>query len=246
MLVRLLQWNVWYLEELDRIARQVEELSPDILCLQELCTNSSVNPGVSTGHELAARLGLRSFIQTAQTWTGWNKDSQENGILSRFPLERTASVFIREPGARESRDFSQEGRVYLEADLNIDGHKLTVGTTHLSYSHGFKRTEARSAEYARLLSLLKARKGFVFTGDLNSPPDSEIVQELSTRYVNCGPSFSACTWTTKPFECSGFVETGLNWRLDYVFASSDIKVVSSRIVETQVSDHLPILTELEL
>jgi endonuclease/exonuclease/phosphatase family metal-dependent hydrolase len=34
--------------------------------------------------------------------------------------------------------------------------------------------------------------------------------------------------------------------LDYIFASKDIKVASSEIVNTDYSDHLPILVELEI
>ena len=246
MIITLLQWNVWYLEKLDRIAEQIQKLSPDILCLQELSTKTEVNPGVSTGHALARYFEMHSFVKTAQTWVGWHKDSQENGILSRFPMRKTSSTFIRAPGPEESRDFTTEGRVYLQAEIDIEGRFITVGTTHLSYSHRFESSEPKRQEYAKLLSLLAPRERFIFAGDLNSPPESEIVRELSDRYLHAGPPVSGNTWTTKPFDCNGFVETGLSWRLDYVFASPDMRVVTSRLVDTEVSDHLPILIEIEV
>ena len=52
------------------------------------------------------------------------------------------------------------------------------------------------------------------------------------------------TWTTKPFDYGGFAETELRWRLDYAFATPDLEITSAKIVETEYSDHLPILVEL--
>ena len=43
----------------------------------------------------------------------------------------------------------------------------------------------------------------------------------------------------------GFEEKELRWRLDYVFASKNIKVLSSQIIPTEWSDHLPVLVECE-
>jgi endonuclease/exonuclease/phosphatase (EEP) superfamily protein YafD len=54
------------------------------------------------------------------------------------------------------------------------------------------------------------------------------------------------TWTTKPFDYGDFSEHGLNWLLDYVFAAADIKIVSSEIISTEYSDHLPILVTFEI
>lgn len=61
-----------------------------------------------------------------------------------------------------------------------------------------------------------------------------------------GPDFAQSTWTTKPFSFMGFEENELKWRLDYIFASKQIKVLSSNIIPTEYSDHLPIFAECEL
>ncbi len=89
---------------------------------------------------------------------------------------------------------------------------------------------------------------FIFTGDLNSIPNSFTVKSILTKtnLRNAGPDFDQKTWTTKPFNYHGFSENNLNWRIDYTFVSKDIKVVSSEIVDTDLSDHLPILTVIEV
>ncbi|MBX7142968.1 MAG: endonuclease/exonuclease/phosphatase family protein [Oligoflexia bacterium] len=246
MLLKLLQWNVWYLEKLQRVEQFLKSVDADILCLQELATNTKANPGIATGSELARRLGYYSHIEAAQRWVGFERDSQENGILSKFPFLSTRSVFVSPPGDPDIRDYGKEGRVYVEGVVDVEGTKLTIGTTHLTFAPRFEVTEAKRKEEAVLLSNLGDQPNFIFAGDLNSVPSSPIVAELCSRFVSCGPPFSRNTWTTKDFDYQGFKETALNWRLDYVFASRNIKVCSSKILDTNVSDHLPILVEFEI
>ena len=37
------------------------------------------------------------------------------------------------------------------------------------------------------------------------------------------------TWTTKHFSYNGFTETELNWKLDYIFTTKDIKVKETKV-----------------
>lgn len=83
-------------------------------------------------------------------------------------------------------------------------------------------------------------------GDFNSAPDSSTIKKIETRLKAIGPDYSELTFTTKPFQHEAFRVDGLEWRLDYIFATSDIKVLSSKIIETDYSDHLPILAEIEV
>lgn len=99
----------------------------------------------------------------------------------------------------------------------------------------------------RLLDFFEGHRGnFVFTGDLNLSPDSRFLKYIEKYVKNCGPAYDEHTWTTKPFSYNGFEEDELRWRLDYVFATQDIVVLSSEIIQTNYSDHLPILVEIEV
>lgn len=86
----------------------------------------------------------------------------------------------------------------------------------------------------------------IFTGDLNVAPNTESIRQIEKRLVHCGPDYRKPTWTTKPFSYNGFEEDKLRWRLDYAFATKDIKVINSKIIKTKHSDHLPILIEIEI
>ena len=113
----------------------------------------------------------------------------------------------------------------------------------------FHITDHRKKEIDNLVEILKTKeKDFVFAGDLNSIPKSYALQEIERikTLKNPGPDFKENTWTTKPFDYHGFKEDKLNWRIDYVFLTTDLKVMDSQIMRTDISDHLPILLEIEI
>lgn len=63
---------------------------------------------------------------------------------------------------------------------------------------------------------------------------------------NIGRDYDQKTWTTKPFSYNGFEANTLDWRLDYIFGSSDMVVNSSEMLQTEFSDHLPVIVELNI
>ncbi len=238
----VLQWNVLYTEQGDKILRLIKQIGADIVCLQELTQNSIANPNRDLPSEIAA-LGYRSYYEAT--------DSQPdltigNGIFSKFPLSdcRTTYVSHADP---QNTDYSQYNRAYIEAELDVGDAQLTVGTAHLSYTPRFKFFPGKRAESERFIEVLRPKqRRYLLTGDLNATPDSSLIQELSKILVPAGPDYSEKTWTTKPFEMHGFAADTLDWRLDYMFTSHDVKVLSSEVVATDYSDHLPILVKVQL
>jgi endonuclease/exonuclease/phosphatase family metal-dependent hydrolase len=247
MTFKLLQWNIWFEEELENVVSLLEQVDADVICLQELTVNSKLHPGVNFPVMIAQRLKLHSFFKESQSWErDGQKEIQGNGIFSKQPILETDFKFLRE-GVFNTRDFSKEGRVYLEVKVRVGESILLVGTTHLSYTHKFKESIVKEKEVSKLLDILQDKKGnFVFTGDLNAPPDSSTIKGIEKFLRNCGPDCDQKSWTTKAFNYNDFKENHLNWRLDYVFGTEDMRVKSARILETSYSDHLPILVELDV
>ena len=243
--MKLLQWNIWYQEDIKNVVALLRDINPDIICLQELTIgHPEFNKGIDTPKFIAEELGFHFYFKEAH-------DDPENifgsGIFSRYPIVKNSFSLIREPkGTYDTHQhFSDQGRVYIECDIDIDGKLITVGTTHMSYTDGFSPDHEKDAEADNLVKILSTKKeNYVFAGDLNALPDSYTISEVSKILKNAGPSFEESTWTTKPFNYNGFVADKLKWRLDYCFTTPDVKVDSARIVDTEYSDHLPILIEI--
>jgi endonuclease/exonuclease/phosphatase family metal-dependent hydrolase len=244
MTVSILQWNIWYQEDITRVAEFIKQHSPDIICLQELTIGFPGRDIKDTPAHLADQLGYNYHHKELpiESTTG-EPLMLANGIFSRFAITDQRSVWINEP--KSGGGYNDEYRAYVEVTLEINGKQLHIGTTHMSYTHRFELTDSKRAETDRLVEeLRKHDTNFVFAGDLNAPPDSYTINKLSEILRGAGPDYGQKTWTTKPFAYNGFEETGLNWRLDYIFTSKDLQAKSADILTTDYSDHLPILVTL--
>ncbi len=245
MEISVLQWNVWYNEDLQKIADFLVQHPADILCLQEL-TIGHVPYADKTPEYLAEKLGYHCYYKEIPIETTAGKGiTLASAILSKFPISASRFVWINEP--RSGGGYSDEYRAYVEVTLEINDQKVTLATTHLSYTDRFQPTAQKAKETANLVALLRQHtQNFIFTGDLNAPPDSPTIQAISEHLQNAGPEITQKTWTTKPFDYNGFHEKDLNWRLDYVFATPDLRVTNAQIISTTTSDHLPILAKFTL
>jgi len=248
MQIKLLQWNILYKEKIENIVKVIKELNPDVICLQELGINCKYNPSIpNTAEYVKEQLGLNAFFEEAQRWKNDEEmDAIGNGIFTHFPIIKTSSHFVQNQ-VKEFTDYSHEGRIYIEAHIQLDSKAITIGTTHLSYVHRFEITEEKKREVDNLIQIIKDKKeNYIFTGDLNSTPGSYTITELNKSLHNCSPAYDQNTWTTKPFDYQGFKEDRIRWRLDYIFATQDTKCISSEIIKTEYSDHLPVLAILEV
>lgn len=243
-LFSLLQWNIWYKEDIKNIVSFLKEHPTDIICLQELIINHPVQSIENTPAFVAEQLGYHYYHKEIPLRDVDGKLIKiANGIFSRFPITDSHFVWINE--TKGDGGYDDEYRAYVEVTLNIDGTPYYIGTTHMSYTHRFEPTPNKQRETDALIKeLRKHNRNFIFTGDLNATPGSYTITSVSNVLQNAGPDFSEKTWTTKPFSYNGFEETKLNWRLDYVFTTPDVNVALSQILKTDYSDHLPVRVEI--
>jgi len=242
MKISILQWNVWFKESADNILEELKRFDADIVCLQELTKDSLVNPGRDLEAEIASLGYQPAYALTIDR----SHHQMGNGIFSKFSILSERQVYVQheEPG---STDFSRENRIYQEVTLDIPHRNLTIGTVHLSYTDTFVETKSKNDEFTKFLSAIKPNKeNFVVTGDFNALPVSSYLSRISKQLQHAGPDFTEATWTTKPFEHYDFAADSLDYRLDYVFTTPDVKVVESKVLQTEFSDHLPILVTIEL
>ncbi|HYF96811.1 MAG TPA: endonuclease/exonuclease/phosphatase family protein [Patescibacteria group bacterium] len=241
MQVTILQWNVWYKENVERVCGVLKKLDADIICLQELTNGYIKQSHESTWEYIAHMLGYEfrhheiPIIKADDQWL------QANAIFSRYPIKSKKSLWLHQPV--NDKDPVDQCRGYMETGLNINGNLVTVGTTHMS----FGIDPEKDGELEKLLSIVETHpEQFILAGDFNATPDSRRISQLAKRLNHVGPPFDQNTWTNKPFDFPDFNASTLDWRYDYIFATQDIKVLDASIVNTDVSDHLPVIARVEL
>lgn len=247
MTLSVLQWNVWIFEKKENLLKLIKQLDPDVVCMQELTVGSTFQDGANVVEYLAKELGYNQFHKTIPNLApSEGVGDLANGILTKLPIVSTDWKWVQEP-QRGGSTYDDQYRLYVEATLKAGKNEVTFGTVHMSYTHKFEDTPQRKYEVDSLVSIVAQKdKAFVLAGDLNSLPGSYLVSKLQQQFKHVGPDFDVKTWTTKPFSYNGFEATELDWRLDYVFASKDMEVASAEAVQTDYSDHLPILAKFKL
>lgn len=242
MKISILQWNVWFREDIDNVIDVIKGLDVDVVCLQELTHGYIGQTQDNTWEYVQRELGFNRAHQSIPIITDTEQWQQANAIFTRFPINNRISHWLHEP-ARED-DKTDQYRGYLEVELQVADFSVDVATTHMSFQ---QYPMGSDHELQNLLDITKNKsQRYILTGDFNVTPDSRRVEELSKVLNHVGPKFSENTWTTKPHINPEFQATTLDWRYDYIFASRDFRVIDAKILDTDVSDHLPVLATLEI
>jgi endonuclease/exonuclease/phosphatase family metal-dependent hydrolase len=239
MQLSVLQWNVWFREHADNIASVLADQQADILCLQELTQDSYVNPSADIPARIAA-LGYEYDYRQTLKVPGAEYYHMGNGIFSKYPIRERRHVYLQYEGTHAG--VHHENRVYLEITIETPVGFMTIGTAHLSFQPELVEVESQQLQHA----IEHHRERYLFTGDLNVMPDTPVVKMLEQHLLPVGPDYTHGTWPTKPYVFDGMEVPDLSRRLDYLFATRDITVTKSCLIETPYSDHLPVRLELSL
>ncbi len=92
MKLKILQWNIWYQEKAENIIAFIQDVNPDIVCLQELTINSRYNDYQNVPEMIAKAIGFDSAFAVAHHST--EGLIQGNGIFSRYPINRKSDFFV--------------------------------------------------------------------------------------------------------------------------------------------------------
>ena len=234
MLLKVLSWNIWAGKNLDGVVKLLREVNADIIGLQEVLERNSRN----NAEDLAQKLGLNYFYCKAFTDDRHPvpKYTLGNAVLTRFPIEKSCCHQLSSLELyRKSSE--TEPRTAAEATLSINGKSLNFFNTHLAHSPALRESEMRDLQLNNLLKYLSNHLT-ILTGDFNSQADSEVIKKLSEKLINTDKDPSRTT-AVDDDEHGKF-----NFRKDYIFVSPDIKVTSFRILDSDASDHYPILAEI--
>jgi len=159
--MKVLQWNIWYKEDINNIAKELKRIDADIACIQELSFVGDDRTSIKVLNEIYPYI----YVETADTFLDGR--SQCNAILSKYPFIGKNKSYVQEPGM-DKNDYSKEGRIYLEVSIKYNNKVYNIGTTHLSYTHKFEETELKDKEVNKLIDIIKNKDNYVFTGDLNT------------------------------------------------------------------------------
>jgi endonuclease/exonuclease/phosphatase family metal-dependent hydrolase len=226
--LRLMTYNIHAgkdaggVDNLERVAAIVKANGADIVLLQEVDRNTTRSGNVDQIARLAQLTGMHSAYGKAIDFQG---GAYGIAMLSRWPISANETVPLHNTTPVESR-------VTLLATIDTPAGPLRIANTHLDAS---REDRHRMEEVPQFLS---AANGVLAGGDFNSTPDSSVhAAVLSSGYRD---AFSECgagnelTYPASPPQK----------RIDYVFLSAGLRCSSASVLDTDASDHRPLLVTI--
>jgi endonuclease/exonuclease/phosphatase family metal-dependent hydrolase len=214
---------------LDVVAKVINELKPDIIALQEVDfrTNRVENRDINT--ELALKTGMSSIFAKAMDFDG---GEYGQSLFYRGTFLETGKIAL--PGAP-----GKEPRIAVAANMVLGSRDtIRIIGTHLDH---VENSPDRLAQAKRINSLLKNDKfPTLLAGDLNDIPGSETINIFEERwtstYDKAAPEFT-------------FPSHAPERKIDYIMFSPENrwKVLEKKVVcDDLASDHCAYLVVLEL
>jgi len=215
--------------DLPRIAGVINAQHPDLVGLQE------VDRGVTRTQRIDEIVELSKLTRMEYAFA-FNLHYQGGqygvGILSRFPIRATDHRLFQNTREAERRGF-------IRAEVSVDGRVLNFVTTHLDYQY----EDGRLFEAQQLLRALKDVQGpLVIVGDFNDIPAGRAYQLMRYQF---GDAWIESRSTDEGFS---YPTDKPAKRIDYIFFRATDRVRTKRawIVDTQASDHVPVVADLEI
>ncbi|MCC7184688.1 MAG: endonuclease/exonuclease/phosphatase family protein [Acidobacteria bacterium] len=212
--------------DLERTARVLRALSPDIVGLQEVDDLATRSGGVPQAERLGQLLGLHHAFGRFMDFQG---GAYGMAILSRHPIVRTESVRLPD---------GNEPRVALAVEVQLpDGRRLTIVNVHFDWvgDDGFRFAQAQAL--TKYLDVLKTP--YVLLGDFNDEPESRTLALFKSRALEARkPEGDHLTFSsTEPTKEIDFIfaAPAAGWR------AREVRVIT----EPMASDHRPVLAVLE-
>ncbi len=254
----------------DRIAAGIEELDPDIICLQEVGEwpglarhdPESIEFG-STGsnmvHQILSRLGNFRYHYTMD-WShfGWQVWVEGSAILSKYPIAHSDSRFISSPETGSYESWQSRNVPMAIIDVPAVGH-TAVYSVHAGWWDD--PVEPSREQLRRLLDWVRASAHatptIILCGDFNAPADGPAYRFMTTgtgfsdQYLLANPNgmFDA----TIGGDAHGWETASAGKRIDYILLNdgTPLEVSRARRVFTaadfgRASDHVGIFAEFRL
>lgn len=225
MFLKVLSWNIWYHGNLNKVNDFLEKSDADIIGLQEVI---SINNEIQLSKNLKEKLGYTYIYASAfkRRIDGRLVDIG-NAVLSKYPILESKFHNLSKT----------ENRIAIEVNFKAADKVIHVFNTHLFHTHQ-KPSKLQEEQTENLIKALPL-KNTILMGDFNALPQSAAIKKINARFKNTDQDLLP-TWSVYPKGCEICLPYGLNYKLDNIFISRNLKSDSYQVQNSKASDHLPI------
>ena len=214
---------------LDRVAQVIASTNADVVLLQEVDRNTARS---GNADHFAMLMRLTKFDGAFGKSLDYQGGQYGIAILSRRPITAHHVIPFRTDPPQMRAGGSFEPRIALVVETRGPAGPLRIINTHLDASGEdmYRRQEAEQ------LALTIPDESPQFAGgDFNSTPDSAVHERMQSAgvrdaWLECGSGPELTYPADAPVK-----------RIDYLYLSNGWTCTSAKVIETQASDHRPVL-----
>ena len=231
----------------------------DVICLQEVSYNSNQQAEDwlhkkyyidQSLHKLYPYTFFGPLFCTQKLWTTgidmtWTMQ-QWNYIISKFPIQQAKQIFyhkeyqyITDWSTRRQED---HWRALTIANIITPTSLLQCVTIHgvrTSDKLGDERTKHQTEV---LFQETTSAVPTVIIWDFNLLPETQEIQSLWNKFLDCNKYYNIVS--TRP-HFDDWLDKW-NQQVDYCFLSNTIKCTTYEVPQTTISDHLPLIVDIEI
>lgn len=183
----------------------------------------------------------------------WHKNGEINGdfgglveqgnqIISKYPIKLAKNKFYYNDYGHwfDVSDFRQNdwARPLMEAVVDINGKEVQIFNLH-GIINDEKMGNDKTLKQCEFVieQALQRDMPTIIVGDFNLCPKSDSIKLMNKYFRNLSEEFALTTTRSKEKEALV---------IDYIFVNDKIKVNDFKVVESDISDHLPLILDFEV
>ena len=261
--VRVMTFNIHFGNTINNefdileIAKVIKDSNSDIVCLQEVDNYwSSRSEYESLIKIISEKADLPYYIynpiydKPSSRGAEYPNEQFGTAILSRYKIIESHDYILSRWSSQKGDPqpgepgFPSQYHGFGHVILDIEGKNFSVYNTHLDYRadppEGYEET-MRAIQVREMLNIIDFKNPAVLTGDMNADFSAKDVFDPLLEHFYDSWSIAG-EGSGLSFPC---VDPYI--RIDYVLfnKNSNIQVKNAFLIQTQVSDHLPVVVDLD-
>ncbi len=253
-IIKFVQINIYKGKYLDDLLRFLKEENPDFISMQEVTTNGfnlCSDKSINLFDLMRGKLKMDGVFNGDLKLTSDASSVFGNAVLSKHKIVKSNVRVLKQfrPVSLEELDGDSAfeirpkiDRHLLDAQADYKGKSIHVLSWHGAWTAPPTDTEETMRQAQVVSNYLAHLAGpFILGGDLNNIIGSKTVGFIDRVAQNLMKGVKVKQTTHPRFHKiapRGFL-------VDYIFCSTDFKLKSLRVPEVLISDHLPVVAELE-
>ena len=252
-IVKVMSFNIAHglgmdgIVNLEKTAEVIEDSCATIIALQEVDRYFSARSSfVDQVEWLSERLGMYAAYGANMNFEPEDSERPNrqygNVILSKYPIKYVENHLLTQVYCPFGNN---EQRGILETVIEVEGIYLSVFNTHLAL-----KDEELAVSIDEILAIAgKSHFPRIIAGDFNASSSNVHMQKLNKHFRDAFLRMKRGDAYTYPSPYLNKETNEVFWpatRIDYIFSDIDVDVVQVAVIETSVSDHLPIVADMVL